>query len=108
MEQQFQSFVSESATQPESTRANVPTDDDLFERYSLAISDLIEHAVVRGKHRIVVDALTWHLARFIAHHGAVAAGHILEKIGAYTTHINQRAQAQVEAEQAKQEGHKPN
>jgi hypothetical protein len=52
--------------------------------------------------------LTWHLARFIAHHGAVAAGHILEKIGAHTTYINQRAKAQAEANEARERGAKPN
>jgi hypothetical protein len=108
MESQSHSLDTEPVTHPQTQPADVPTDEELVRRYSFAIGDLVEDALKRGKHRIVIDALTWHLARFIVHFGAVAAGNVFERIGAHTTYLTEHAQAQAEAEQAKQEGRKPN
>lgn len=79
-------------------------DDRLAVHYSNALGSLIDEAVKNGKHRLLIDVLAFHLARFIAAHGAIAAGFILERLGAYSSSLTERQRALEEANAAKRSG----
>ena len=104
MEQHAHPLDSEPVTHPKNQQAELSPDDQLTARYSDEITALVEDALKRGKQRILVNVITWHLARLITHYGVVAAGYILERLGSHLSYITECERAQAEIEAAKQSG----
>ncbi len=75
-------------------------------RYLTAANALLDDAVAHESPRILVDVLTWTLARMVVGYGApaVVAGDILRRLGEQIGTLAERRRAQQEAEQAKEEG----
>ena len=104
MEQHAQPLDSEPVTHSENQQGQQPSDDQLTAHYSNQITALIEDALKCGKPRLLINVITWHLARLSAHYGVVAAGYILERLGWHISYITECERAQAEAEAAKQIG----
>jgi hypothetical protein len=83
-------------------------DDKLAERYSSAIEALVLEAADAGKVRLLVEVITWQLSRIVGAYGAIAAGHLLERLGYFIYHRAAQERAQAEAEEAKKAGREPN
>ena len=77
-------------------------------RYMAAIDALVEDAREHRHVGVLVDVLTWHLARIGFANGMFAAGDILRCLGGHFSHIAEQHAAQREAEAAKEAGHAPN
>ena len=108
MEQHAQPLDSEPVTHPKNQQAELSPDDQLTARYSDEVTALIEDALKRGKQRILVNVITWHLARLITHYGVIAAGHVFERLGSHVSYLAESQRAQAEANAEKQAGGKPN
>ncbi len=77
-------------------------------RYLNAANALLDDAVEHESPHILVDVLTWTLARMVVGYGAPAvAGDILRRLGEHIGTLAERQRAQQEAEQAKEEGRAP-
>jgi len=77
-------------------------------RYMAAIDALVEDAREQRHVGVLVDVLTWHLARVGFANGMFAAGDILRRLGAHFAYIAEQDAAQREADAAKEAGHAPN
>ena len=108
MTQHAQPLDSEPVTHPENQQAEQPSDDQLTARYSDEITALVEDASKRGQLRLLIDVITWHLARLSCHYGVIATGHILERLGSHTSYIAEHQRAIAEANEAKEAGRQTN
>jgi hypothetical protein len=77
-------------------------------RYLNAVNALLDDAVETDSPRILVDVLTWTLARMVVGYGAPAvAGDILRRLGEHIGTLADRRRAQEEAEKEKEAGRAP-
>jgi len=77
-------------------------------RYLNAANALLDDAVEHDSPRILVDVLTWTLARMVVGYGAPAvAGDVLRCLGEHISTLAERRCAQQEAQHAKEEGRAP-
>lgn len=88
--------------QPPEARASA--NDKLWERYSDSVAALVTDADNLGRLRLLIEVIAWHLSRVVTAYGAIAAGHLLERLGYFTYLRAEREQAQAEAEEAKKAG----
>jgi hypothetical protein len=99
----------QTKTSPEGSldQARRLTDQELYDRYFLAIRELSEEALQLGKPRVFLEAIGWEVSRIIDGYGLIAAGDFLRNLGhcVYTRSEVRRGQA--EAAEAAQNGHKP-
>lgn len=76
-------------------------------RYMAAVQPLIDDALDHRHVEVLVDVLTWHLARIGYGFGAPAVGDIIRRIGVHIGDISARETAAQEAKEAKNAGHAP-
>ena len=76
-------------------------------RYMAAVQPLMDDALEHRHVEVLVDVLTWHLARIGYGFGAQAVGDIIRRIGAHIGDISARETAAQEAKEAKKAGHAP-
>ena len=101
------------ATQPQpaandaSYGANPLTDDQLRDRYVIAIRALSDEAASLGKIRLLMDAMAWEVSVVIDGFGQIAAGDFLKSLGTMLFHRSEVRRAQGEAEEAAADGRKP-
>jgi hypothetical protein len=76
-------------------------------RYMAALKALVDDALEQRHVEILVDALTWNLARIGYGFGVPAVADIVRRFGAHVGDIAQRETAAREAAEAKKSGHAP-
>lgn len=97
-----------ATSSPAATLADCSPTQQIELRYLNAANALLDDAVEHEAPRILVDVLTWTLARMVVGYGAPAvAGDILRRLGDHIGTLAERRRAQQEAEQAKEEGRAP-
>jgi hypothetical protein len=83
------------------------TDEELYDRYWLAIRELAGEAAELRKPRVLIEAIAWELSRLVDGYGVIAAGDFLRAFGnAVFTRADVR-RAQAEADEARQNGRRP-
>jgi hypothetical protein len=76
-------------------------------RYMAALDPLVDDALEQRHVEVLVDVLTWHLARIGYGFGAQAVGDIVRRVGVHIGAIHAREEAAREAKEAKKAGHAP-
>ena len=99
--------IPEPKEEPESQRQNVPGDEPQ-RRYVAVMNELLDDAQKHNAMSVFNDVVTWKLA-VVAHHcGLRATGDIVRKLGSYLGTLADVADAQREADAAKEAGCRPN
>lgn len=83
-------------------------DDELERRYIEVMNALFADAQAREAMHVFADVVTWKLAVLAYHWGPKATGDVIRRIGAHLAVIADAAEAQREADAAKDAGHRPN
>ena len=92
---------------PADRLADCSSTEQIELRYLNAANALLDDAVEHKSPRILLDVLTWTLARMVVGYGAPAvAGDIVRRLGEHIGTLAKR-RAREEAEQATEEGHAP-
>lgn len=73
-------------------------------RYLETCAEMFANATANGHLTELADNLVWTLAHVAVHCGVGATGDILRNLGTYVCRIEARRLAEVEAQQAKEEG----
>ena len=81
-----------------------PPDDRGLQQYCDAVGALFDDAVKRKNLATLVDVMAYQFAQVIVDYGAVATGHIFERIGAHTSYLVERNAAAKEAAEAREAG----
>jgi hypothetical protein len=82
-----------------------PTERQLEIRYFATANVLLDDAVRNASLRILVDVLTWTLAKIIVERaGRWGAGDVMRQIGNHVCRLIERERAQEEADEAKAQG----
>jgi len=76
-------------------------------RYQAVVDPLVDHALEHRQVEVLVDVLTWHLARIGYGFGTSAVADIVRRFGAHLGEISAREAAAREAKEAKKAGHAP-
>ena len=76
-------------------------------RYQTVVDPLVDHALEHRQVEVLVDVLTWHLARIGYGFGTHAVADIVRRFGAHLGEISAREAAAREAKEAKKAGHAP-
>ena len=76
-------------------------------RYEAAVDPLVDHALEHRQVEVLVDVLTWHLARIGYGFGTSAVADIVRRFGAHLGDISAREAAAREAKEAKKSGRAP-
>lgn len=92
---------------PAAPLADCSREQQTEERYLAALEVLIDDALEHDHTAILVDALTWDLARIGFAHGTPALGDIIRRLGGYVCDLEERHAAKEEAEAARKAGHAP-
>ena len=82
--------------------------DRAREHYADVISDLLNEAVKSKTLPAFANVVAFNLAWLIVEYGAVATGHVLERLGTHITYFVDLNRAVKEAEAARKSGIKPN
>ena len=77
-------------------------------RYLEACAEMFADAGVNKRMAELADNLVWTLAHIAVNSGVGATGDILRNFGNYVYRIEARRQAEIEAQQAKEQGQLPN
>ena len=93
---------------PEAKPASAVPEDELRRRYVAVASAVFADALDDRALPVLADVLCWELA-VIAHcYGSPATADIMQKFGVHLERLGAVEDAQREAENAREEGHKPN
>jgi hypothetical protein len=76
-------------------------------RYLAALQPLVDDALEHRHIEVLVEVLTWHLARIGYGYGASAVGDIVRRLGVHIGDIAAREAAHREAQEAKKAGRAP-
>ncbi|GAB4167776.1 MAG: hypothetical protein Fur0039_05760 [Rhodocyclaceae bacterium] len=77
-------------------------------RYVEAMNALLADAQEHNAVELFTDVVAWKLAVIAFHWGPLAAGDVVRRLGAHLENLAEAAQAQREADLAKEAGHRPN
>jgi hypothetical protein len=103
--------IAEIRTEDEPIKAAGParrSDADIEKSYLDAINALLEEAYSTRSVPILVDVLTWTVARIIMDcRSRWGTGDVLRRIGDYVCRISERRAAQEEAEKSRADGSLP-
>jgi len=94
------------AAQP-SIAADLSPPQQAEQRYLQAIETLVDDARANGYAEVLVEVLTWTLARIANAFGPPATADVLRRFGGHLGDLAQRARAQEEAKDAKKKGLRP-
>ncbi len=83
-------------------------DDELERRYVEVMNALFVDAEARDAINVFADVVTWKLAVLAYHWGPKATADVIRRFGAHLAVIADAAEAQREADAAKDMGHRPN
>ena len=99
----------EAEPEPESgsPRQNVP-DEELERRYVEVMNELLADAQKHNAMNVFTDVVTWKLAVVAHQWGPRATGDVVRKLGGHMGTLAETADAQREADAAKEEGRRPN
>ena len=99
----------EAEPEPESgsQRQNVP-DEELERRYVAVMNELLADAQKHNAMNVFTDVVTWKLAVVAHQWGPRATGDVVRKLGGHLGTLAETADAQREADAAKEEGRSPN
>ena len=99
----------EPEPEPESgsPRQNVP-DEELERRYVEVMNELLADAQKHNAMNVFTDVVTWKLAVVAHQWGPRATGDVVRKLGGHLGTLAETADAQREADAAKEEGRRPN
>ncbi len=99
----------EAEPEPESgsQRQNVP-DEELERRYVAVMNELLADAQKHNAINVFTDVVTWKLAVVAHQWGPRATGDVVRKLGGHLGTLAETADAQREADAAKEEGRRPN
>ncbi len=99
----------EAEPEPESgsQRQNVP-DEELERRYVAVMNELLADAQKHNAMNVFTDVVTWKLAVVAHQWGPRATGDVVRKLGGHLGTLAETADAQREADAAKEEGRRPN
>ena len=99
----------EAEPEPESgsQRQNVP-DEELERRYVEVMNELLADAQKHNAMNVFTDVVTWKLAVVAHQWGPRATGDVVRKLGGHLGTLAETADAQLEADAAKEEGRSPN
>ena len=96
------------------TKANFPILDaaaqqEIEQRYLIALDALVEDTQLHDSGAILVDVLAWTMARLVISNGSPwGAGFVMRKIGEHVCNLHEGTMAQQEAERARKNGELPN
>jgi hypothetical protein len=94
------------STPPVVNLADGTREQQIEERYLKAIGVLVEDAGDRDSTAILVEVLTWTLARIAVGYGTTGvSGDILLRLGRHMCDLTERRDAQAEAAKSRQAGH---
>ena len=99
----------EAEPEPESgsQRQNVP-DEELERRYVAVMNELLADAQKHNAMNVFTDVVTWKLAVVAHQWGPRATDDVVRKLGGHLGTLAETADAQREADAAKEEGRRPN
>ena len=97
----------ESEPESGSPRQNVP-DEELERRYVAVMNELLANAQKHNAMNVFTDVVTWKLAVVAHQWGPRATGDVVRKLGGHLGTLAETADAQREADAAKEEGRRPN
>ena len=78
--------------------------ESLRRKFEARIFGLRDEANQNSAAAVLADCLTWQLALYIVHYGAVSCSHILKSLGSHVAEIREYEMAQAEANAAKKRG----
>jgi len=91
----------------ESPSQRVP-DDEIERRYIAVMNELLADAQKHNAMNVFTDVVTWKLAVVAHQWGPRATGDVVRKLGGHLGTLAETADAQREADAAKEEGRRPN
>jgi hypothetical protein len=97
----------QGASAPKPRLADGTPSEAADQRYLATCAAMFADAAKHRHMSELADNLAWTLANIAVHNGVGAAGDILRTFGAYVCGIEARRQAEVEAQQATEEGRMP-
>ena len=96
------------APKPETVAPTPVPFDELERRYVKVMNALLEDAQAREAVAVFAEVVAWKLAVVAYHWGPQATGDVLRRFGDHLDNIAKTAQAQREADEAKEAGSQPN
>ncbi len=85
----------------------VSLEDRVAQHYADTIGGLVEDASKSKTVPALANVMAFSLARLIVDYGAVAAGHVLGRLGAHISYLLERDRAAQEAVEAREAGRLP-
>ncbi|MBM4409424.1 MAG: hypothetical protein FJ038_12710 [Chloroflexi bacterium] len=101
---------SQSAPAPagEAKETRAVPDGELERRYVEVMNALLADAQEHNAVGVFTEVVAWKLAVVAFHWGPRAAGDVVRRLGAHLGNLAEAAEAQREADSAKEAGHRPN
>jgi hypothetical protein len=102
--------VSQAASEIEPAaeqRAEPSSLAQLADRYAEQLQALIDDALERRSLPVLIDVLTWAIARFVVAYGHEATGDVLSRLGSHIRYLSEHQRSVRDADAARNEGRKP-
>ena len=93
---------------PAGAKALPVTEEELQQRYAEALNAVYADAIERREVQIFADVLAWELAVIATRNGPQATGDILQRLGIHLMRLAATDEAKREADQAREQGRRPN
>jgi hypothetical protein len=78
--------------------------ESLRRKFEARLFGMRDEANQNSAAAVLADCLTWQLALYIVHYGAVSCSHILKSLGLHVAEIHEYETAQADANAAKKRG----
>jgi len=92
----------------EAKESRAVPDRELERRYVDVMNALLADAQEHNAVWVFTEVVTWKLAVVAFHWGPWAAGDVVRRLGAHLENLAEAAEAQREADSAREAGHRPN